>query len=97
MKRNLTSIVLAAALAGIAAPAFADDAGKQVAKEVIKLKDGSTLYVFKDGKMAKENKIGKVVQLKSGEILEAVDGRKVIAVGNETGPLNSLKKEGHGG
>ena len=95
MKRHLTTIVLAAALAGVAAPVFADDAAKQEAKEVMNLKDGSTLYLFKNGKMAKENKLGRVVHLKSGEVLEAVDGRKVVAVGNEVGPLDSLKKAGH--
>ncbi|MBY0469387.1 MAG: CopK family periplasmic copper-binding protein [Burkholderiaceae bacterium] len=97
MKRNLTTIVLAAALAGVAAPVFADDAAKQEAQEVIKLKDGSILYVFKNGKMAKENKLGRAVHLRGGEVLEAVDGRKVIAVGNEVAPLDALKKQGHGG
>ena len=36
--------------------AHAPTRAQQTAREVIKLKDGSTLYVFKDGKMAKKNR-----------------------------------------
>ena len=36
--------------------AFASDEARAAAKEVIELKDGSTVYIFKDGKMAMEDK-----------------------------------------
>ena len=59
------------------------------------LKDGSTLYVFKDGKMAKEDRFGRAVYLRSGEVLETRDGRNVTAVGNEDARLDVLLSNGH--
>ena len=95
MKSNLIALAIAAAVAGMIGPVLAADQAQQTAREVIKLKDGSTLYVFKDGKMAKEDKLGRAVLLKKGEVLEAADGRKVTAVGNEVGRLDGLVKAGH--
>ena len=95
MKLNLTALVLAAAIAGAAVPVFARDALPQAARQTINLKDGSTLYVFKDGKMAKEDRFGRAVHLKSGEVLEALDGRKLTARGNEVARLEGLLSEGH--
>ena len=95
MKLKLTTIVLAAAIAGAAAPALARHAVQQAAPQVVNLKDGSTLYVFADGKMAREDKFGRAVYLKSGEVLESADGRKVVAVGNEVMRLDSLLSEDH--
>lgn len=95
MKSNLIALAIAAAVAGMAGPVLAADQAQQTAREVIKLKDGSTLYVFKDGKMAKEDKLGRAVLLKKGEVLEAADGRKVTAVGNEVARLDGKLKDGH--
>lgn len=95
MKSNLIALLIAAAVAGVAGPVLAADQAQQTAREVIKLKDGSTLYVFRDGKMAKEDKMGRAVFLKSGEVLEAADGRRVTAVGNEVARLDGLLNSGH--
>ncbi len=95
MKSNLIALAIAAAVAGMAVPVLAADQAQQTAREVIKLKDGSTLYVFRDGKMAKEDKLGRAVLLKKGEVLEAADGRKVTAVGNEVARLDGKLKDGH--
>ena len=95
MKSNLIALAIAAAVAGMAGPVLAADQAQQTAREVIKLKDGSTLYVFRDGKMAKEDKLGRAVLLKKGEVLEAADGRKVTAVGNEVARLDEKLKDGH--
>ena len=95
MKSNLLAIALVAAVAGAASPVFARDAAQQQARQVIDLKDGSTLFVFKDGRMAREDKLGRAILLKRGEVLEAADGRKLTAVGNETARLDVLLKEGH--
>lgn len=95
MKSNLIAIALIAAIAGAAAPVFARDAAQQAAKEVINLKDGSTLFVFRDGKMAHENRVGRAVGLKNGELLETADGRKVTVTSNEVARLDSLLKIGH--
>lgn len=95
MKSNLVALVIVAGFAGAAVPALARDAIPQAAKEVVQLKDGSSLYVLKDGKMAKEDKLGRVVALKRGEILEATDGRKWTAIGNESARLERVLNEGH--
>lgn len=95
MKSNLFAIALVAAVTATAVPVFARDAALQEARQVIDLKDGSTLFVFKDGKMAREDKLGRVILLKSGEVLEAADGRKLTAVGNAAARLDVLLKDGH--
>lgn len=95
MKSNLIAFTIVAACAGAAVPALARDAIPQAVKEVVQLKDGSTLYVFKNGKMAKEDKLGRVGALKRGEVLEAADGRKWTAVGNESARLDHVLNDGH--
>lgn len=95
MKSNLTAVAVAALVAVAAAPVLARDAVAQAAPQVMNLKDGSTLYVFKDGKMAKEDRFGRAVYLRSGEVLETRDGRNVTAVGNEVARLDGLLSNGH--
>lgn len=95
MKSKLVALVIVFAFAGTAVPALARDAVPQAVKEVIQLKDGSSLYVFKDGKMSREDKRGRVVTLKRGEVLEATDGRKWTAIGNESARLDIVLNEGH--
>ena len=87
---------LATALTSVAVPAFAHHAVNQTAVQVINLRDGSTLFVFKDGKMAKADKYNRPVYLTAGEALEAKDGRKVAAVGNEVARLATLFRQDHG-
>jgi len=96
-ERTRITTTLVAALAGIAAPVQARDALENAVKTTIELQDGSTLYVFKDGKMAREDSFGRAVFLKAGETLKAKDGREIKAVGNEVARLDSLLREGHGG
>lgn len=93
MKFYLTALALA--LAAAAAPAFARDMLPPATQQTLNLKDGSTLYVFKDGKMAKEDRFGRATYLKQGDVLELSDGRKVTATSNEVGRLSSLLNEGH--
>ncbi len=95
MKATLSALALALAAAGAAAPAFARDALTLAAQQTLNLKDGATLYVFKDGKMAKEDRFGRAAYLKQGEVLELADGRKVTAVGNEVARLDGLLNDGH--
>jgi hypothetical protein len=78
-------------------PSFAGDAAAAAAKEMINLKDGSTLYVFSDGKMALESKYGKAEFLMKGQTLQTADGRTIKADSNEIARLDSLLKQGHGG
>lgn len=92
MKSNLIAIVLAATVAGSAVSAFARDELQQSAPQVVSLKG---LYIFKDGKMARENKLGQPMPFKKNGVLEAADGRKLTPIGNEVARLNGLLKNGH--
>ena len=78
----------------VALSALAVDASK--VEKSIELKDGSTVYLFKDGKMGMENKLGKVVHMKAGQVMETKDGQRIIMVGNEVARLETLLKPAGG-
>ncbi|MDP2826683.1 MAG: CopK family periplasmic copper-binding protein, partial [Sulfuritalea sp.] len=75
--------------------AFAHDAASAEAKQVIDLKDGSTLYVFKDGKMAMEDRYGRATRMEPGVAMETRDGQKITMQGDEVARLDSLITQGH--
>lgn len=83
----LTKIVTVAATALIATSAFAADQSN--VEKTYEMKDSSTLYVFKDGKMAMENTHGRVVSMKEGHPMETKDGQKLMMKGNEIWRLES--------
>ncbi|MBN9373605.1 CopK family periplasmic copper-binding protein [Hydrogenophaga sp.] len=91
MKLNITVF----ALSLLASSAFASDAANQEAKQTVALKDGGILYVFKDGKMAKEDRYGRAEYLRSGIVLQTVDGKEITASSNEVARLDYLLKKGH--
>ena len=93
MIRKLNILILSLAAA---APAFAMDAARSEAQQVVSLQNGETLHVFKDGRMAKEGKFGSVLHLSKGEVVQAADGKSITTVGNEVARLNSLLLKGHG-
>lgn len=93
--KNSASVIALVALVGLGSPAFASDEAKAQATATHQLKDGGTLYIFKDGKMAKEDKYGKAVYLKKGQTLETADGKKLIVNSNEVARLRNLISEGH--
>jgi hypothetical protein len=97
MKARITAVVAATVLSAIVTPSFADDAAAASAKKMFLLKDGGTLYVFEDGKTALEDKFGRAVYLKEGQLLETADGQKITANGNEVARLDSLLRQGHSG
>ncbi len=92
----LKKVLVAVAVSAVAMSAFAwDDGGIE---KSIDLKDGSTVHVFKDGKMGMENPYGHVVSMDEGMVMEAKDGRKIVMKGNETGRLYlALRPEYRGG
>ncbi len=94
MKKSALMIVFAT-LFGVVGASYGGDAAKAKAKDVHQLKDGGTLYIFQDGKMAKEDRYGKAVYLKKGESLETVEGKKIVANSNEVARLGNLLTEGH--
>ncbi|MCK9987325.1 MAG: hypothetical protein AzoDbin1_03797 [Azoarcus sp.] len=61
------------------------------------LKDGSTVYVFKDGKMAMEDKFGRLVTMKEGHTMETADGQKIMMKGNEIWRLERELHRDRGG
>ena len=56
----------------------------------IPMKDGSTVYIFKDGKMGMEDKMGRAVRMKHGEVMETKDGQKIMMHGDEVMRLDSI-------
>ena len=74
----------------LALSALAVDANK--VEKSIELKDGSTVYLFKDGKMGMESKLGKAVRMKAGHVMETKDGQKIIMMGDEVARLETIMK-----
>ena len=93
----LKKLVVTLVIFGASHLAFADDAARAAAQKTIPMKDGSTLYIFKDGKMAMEDKVGRAVRMKKGVVMEAKDGQKLMMHGDEVMRLDNLLKEGHTG
>lgn len=94
MLKNLLMVV---AMSTVAVSAFAGDAARAAAQKTIELKNGSTIYIFKDGKMSMENKSGRAVRMKKDVVMETKDGEKIMMHGDEVMRLDSLLKEGHQG
>jgi len=84
----LKKLAIMASMLTVAGAAFAVDMGN-VAKK-FDLRDGSTVYVFKDGKMAMEDRLGRTVGMKAGHVMETKDGQKITMVGDEVARLDSL-------
>jgi hypothetical protein len=93
----LKKMLVLVAMSAISVTAFASDAARAAAKQVIELKDGSTVYIFKDGKMGMEDKLGRAVHMKKDTVMETKDGQKIIMHGNEVMRLENLLQEGHRG
>ncbi|GAB3546342.1 hypothetical protein GCM10027343_23970 [Noviherbaspirillum agri] len=84
-------VVAAGALIALSASAF----DRSQVQKSIELKDGSTVYILKDGKMGMENKFGKTVSMKPGEVMETKDGQRIIMVGNEVMRLEDILHSDH--
>ncbi len=92
MLKKLLAVV---AMSAITASALAVDAS-QVEKS-IPLKDGSTVYIYKDGKMGMEDKFGRAVYMKRGTVIETKDGKKNAIIGNEAWRVDQLLRKDHTG
>lgn len=90
-KPTLIAVLSLAGVVTAYTPAFATDAAHAAAKQVHQLKDGSSVYVFHDGKMAMESSTGKAMRMNPGETMETKNGQKIIMVGDEVAKLDSLK------
>ena len=74
-------LFVVAASSMMAASAFAVNVS-DVAKS-IDLNDGSTVYIFANGKMGMENKFGRAVSMEPGHVMETRDGKKIAMFGSE--------------
>ena len=88
-------LLLVAAISTLAASAFAlDNADVQKA---VQLKDGATVYIFKDGKMAMEDQFGRPERMTPGHIMEAKDGQNIVMQGDEIARLEYILASDRGG
>lgn len=91
----LKQLALAAATAAIALSAAAAD-GTAIEK-TYELKDGSTVFIYQDGKMAMEDKVGRTFLMKEGHVMETKDGQKITMKGNEIYRVEKLHDIHRGG
>jgi hypothetical protein len=77
MRKTLQAVVMSA---GLAVGAFA--LAEQDVREV-PLKDGTTLLIYKDGKMSHRDARGRVASMKDGAAMETRDGKVIMMKGNE--------------
>jgi hypothetical protein len=91
----LKKVLMIVAISSAAASAYAVDMSQ--VKQSIDLKDGSTVYIFKDGKMGMEDKYGRATYMESGHVMETKDGKKIIMNGNEIWRVDELLHSNHRG
>ena len=89
----IKQILFATTAAMISISASAVDPSK--VEKSIELKDGSTVYFFKDGKMGMEDKYGRVASMKAGHVMETKDGKRIIMIGNEVARLEPILRRDH--
>ena len=94
MNKLLKQLLLVTAMSTAAVSVFAVSAD-QVEKS-IPLKNGTTLHILKGGKMAMEDKLGKAVSMKNGEVMETMDGKMIMMHGNELMRLDKYLQDGKG-
>ena len=58
----------------------------------IQLKDGSTVHIFKDGKMAMENQFGRPFRMKEGVVMDTTDGKSMTMKGDEVARLSNAQR-----
>ena len=87
----LKKSLLVIALSALTTAAFAAESdAHNAARQVIALRDGSTAYVFANGRMGVEDRFGHAIVTKPGTILQTADGGTITMVGDQRGYLNSL-------
>lgn len=89
------AVIATAVFSAFVSAALADDAARAAAEKVIEMKDGSTLYIFKDRKMSMRDKHGRATRMDPGHVMETKDGQKIIMIGDEVARLDFLLKKDH--
>ncbi len=85
-------VAVAAAIGVFALSAYAE--APSTWTRSVNLKDGSTLYIFADGKMGMENRFGSAVDMRQGEVMHAKDGTQIAMNGNEVARTDYFLKYG---
>ena len=93
----MKKMLMVAIMSAVSVSAFASDEARAAAQQVIELKDGSTVYIFKDGKMGMEDKYGRATRMKKDTVMETKDGQKIIMHGDEVMRLDNLLHQVHRG
>ena len=83
---SIRKSIIALSLVVPALSAFALDMSG--VEKSVQLKDGSTVYQFKDGKMAMEDKYGRAVRMNPGASMTAKDGTSITMNGDEVARLS---------
>ena len=95
MNTRIHSLFAAIALSALASSAFASDSLAGNVDKTYRLKDGGTVFVFKDGKMATADKFDRAIHVSKGQVLEAADGQKISMTSSESARLDFLQRQGH--
>ena len=72
MNSRITSLFASILLSALASSAFASDSLANNVDKTYRLKDGGTLFVFKDGKMAVAGKVTRIDQSSGHASLEGI-------------------------
>jgi hypothetical protein len=89
-KLTFAAVVLTTATTAFAHPLSALD-------KAVALQDGSTVYVFKDGRMAMQDRLGRAVSMQQGHVMKTRDGQSIAMVGDETARLDCFLRTQLGG
>lgn len=86
--KTLSALTLGALITHAAAAQGVDPKDYQ---RTIELKNGGTVYIFKGGRMAYEDKLGRPIRVKKGEVLETKNGEKLTVRSDDEGRLLALQ------
>lgn len=95
MNTRITSLFAAVVLSALASSAFASDSLANNVDKTYRLKDGGTVFVFKDGKLAMVDKFDRAIHVSKGQVLETSDGQKITMTSSESARLDFLQRQGH--
>lgn len=91
----LKNMLVAIPMLAVATMAFALENSNIT--QSIPLRDGSTIVVFKDGKMAMQDKLGRTVRMQQGHVMVTATGERVIMIGDEVARLDTIVQGQNGG
>ncbi len=91
----LSKLMITAAIFGAGTAALAHDLSNVV--KTVPLQDGTSVYIFNDGKMAMEDKFGRSVSMTEGQAMATRDGQVIRMTGNETARLDCIRRMEIGG